>query len=187
MDLTTNKPKAFKTGENTKTIAYKYGDLEIVEICEIQTGKLIGRKQREKSLSGTTNPWEWTYGAPQDNLTQKSLIESTQNPVFMRFDTETHYQWLVQYIPFPADTYEVTVNENKNQIIIKTTNKKYFKVIDAPEFVQLETKLLAWAWSKNTLIIRYPKTKEEIDKEKEDQKYRMSIPFEEDADPGCRT
>ena len=187
MDLTQNKPKAYRTGEKTKTIVYKYGNLNIVEICDINSGILIARKQRENSLSGKNNEWEWTYGAPHEANTDKSLAEATQNPIFMRTDTETHFQWYVKYIPYPTDNYDISVNEEANNYIIKTKNKKYFKIVHAPDSIHFNKNLLEWAWTKNTLIIRYPKTKEDIEKEKEERKFRLSIPLEEENDPNCRT
>ena len=187
MDYTQNKPKAFRTGDKTKTIVYKYGDLEIVEICEFDTGKLIARKEREKSLTGMDNEWSWTYGAPNEAKSEKQFGETTQNPVFMRTDTDTHFQWYVKYIPYPADNYQITVDEEKNNYVIKTNNKKYFKVVHAPENIHFNKKLLEWAWSKNTLIIRYPKTKEDIENEKKERSNRLKIPFEEENDPNCRT
>ena len=186
MEVNKNSIKSFRANETTKVIAYQSGNLEIVETCDINSGKLFGRKQREKSISGTTNTWEWIYGAPQESNDKSTIVDGSQNPIFMRFDSDSYFQWYVKKIPYPADTYEINVNEDKNNFVIKTKNKKYFKIVHPPSNIKLKKSLLEWTWSKNTLIIRYPKTEEDIKREDEERKYRLSIPIEEVTDPNCR-
>lgn len=43
-------------------------------------------------------------------------------PIFVRKDTKDAYQWRVRNLPYPAETYLVSVDQT--QIVIKTTNKK---------------------------------------------------------------
>jgi len=37
-------------------------------------------------------------------------------------------QWRVRNLPYPKEVYEISVDQEKNQVVIRTTNKKYFKV-----------------------------------------------------------
>jgi hypothetical protein len=34
----------------------------------------------------------------------------------------------VRNLPYPKEVYEISVDQEKNQVVIRTTNKKYFKV-----------------------------------------------------------
>jgi len=51
----------------------------------------------------------------------------------------------------------VEVDEEKQQIVVKTTNKKYYKRIDVPDMKRLQVTLKkgleSWVFKNNTLII----------------------------------
>jgi hypothetical protein len=89
------------------------------------------------------------------------LAPSQGNPIVTRRDTPGHFRWLVENIPFPASTYNIRIDGVKQQIVIKTNNRKYYKRIDVPELVdlgvQLNDKLLTWMHCKDTLTVTYAK------------------------------
>jgi hypothetical protein len=44
-------------------------------------------------------------------------------------------QWRVRNVPYPIDTYLITADVETHEIVIRTTNKKYFKVTALPLLV----------------------------------------------------
>ncbi len=62
---------------------------------------------------------------------------------------------------YPKETYVIEVDHSKQQIILKTTNKKYYKRIDIPDLKRLSLKIdessVAWKYINNTVIISYDK------------------------------
>ena len=46
-------------------------------------------------------------------------------PIFTRKDNSKSFQWRIRNLPYPLDVYSVTVNEEGDSIIIRTSNKKY--------------------------------------------------------------
>ena len=181
------KATAYKT-ESYKTIVYEEkGGIQRVDICEIDSGKLLATKQREKRTSGAYGPWEWVYGSPVEQRQDVETMEmSSKNPIFFRQDTDDEWQWRVRQIPYPANFYNVTVDEVKNQIVIRTTNKKYFKRIDAPEGEKFDASKLQWAWAYSTLVIRHAKPPRVIAADRDMQKWRKNLPMQKDDDPDCR-
>ena len=59
------------------------------------------------------------------------------------------------------DTYSLTIDDDKQQIVVRTTNKKYFKRIDVPalrrEGLPLHPMFVSFDHSMNTLVIQYEK------------------------------
>jgi len=64
------------------------------------------------------------------------------------------------------------VDHNTQDIVLRTTNKKYFKRFDIPDLKRLGIKLdesnIAWKYQNNTLIIGYDKPEKikELDRKK---------------------
>lgn len=181
------KATAYLTG-GYKTIVYEEkGGVQTVDICEVDSGKLIARKQRERHTSGSDGPWEWTYGSPLEQKQEtETMAASSKNPIFLRMDTEKEWQWRVRQIPYPANFYNVTVDQEKNQIVIRTTNRKYFKRIDAPEGEKFDPSKLQWAWSYSTLVIQHTKPPRVVAADKDLQNWRKNLPIQKDEDPDCR-
>ena len=95
-------------------------------------------------------------------------------PVFSRHDSPTAFIFRIRNLPYPASTYLITTSPTS--LTVKTTNRKYYKVISIPELttptVQCEEKEavptgprvqglraedMTWEWANNTLIIQYRK------------------------------
>ena len=83
------------------------------------------------------------------------------NPQFKRKDTRDRFEWRVRNLPYPKETYLVEVDQPKQQIVLKTTNKKYYKRIDIPDLKRLQLTIdessIAWKYQNNTVIISYDK------------------------------
>ncbi len=75
----------------------------------------------------------------------------------MRKDTPMQFQWRIRNLPWPKTVYVLDVDQTKNEIVVKTTNKKYYKRIQVPDLqrlgMALDPKQLSWMYQSNTLII----------------------------------
>ncbi len=62
--------------------------------------------------------------------------------------------------------YSVEVDAQTQEIVVRTSNKKYFKRISLPDLaavkVQLDNSKLSWSHANNTLAIEYVKPKEVV-------------------------
>ena len=83
---------------------------------------------------------------PQSDM----LAPSSQNPIFLRKDTESRFEWRIRNLPYPKETYSVEIDHNKQEIVLRTTNKKYYKRFDIPDMKRLGMKLedakIAWKY-----------------------------------------
>ncbi|GAX74324.1 hypothetical protein CEUSTIGMA_g1773.t1 [Chlamydomonas eustigma] len=136
---------------------------ELVEEYDVKTGELLERRRRGKTVLGRQADWEYLIGeSPMKwNPEGGTLKESHENPLFTRKDTRDTFQWRVRNLPYPPETYDISLDHEKRQIVIRTSNKKYFKRIGIPELDKLGLPLmesaLAWTHANNTLIVSYAK------------------------------
>ncbi|KAK3094906.1 hypothetical protein FSP39_007738 [Pinctada imbricata] len=150
------------------------------------------RKWRKKATIGMKeSKWEYEIGeqfAPR-NLDAEGLMESTSNPIFARKDTSLAFQWRVRNLPYPIETYDVTLNNDTRQVTVRTTNKKYYKKFDIPDMdraqLPLEPANLSIAYGNNTLIITYKKPKEILQMEKEIQDEFKKLKASKEGDVDC--
>ena len=76
---------------------------------------------------------------------------------------------------WPKETYSLEIDHNKQEIVLRTTNKKYFKRFDIPDMkrlgLTLEESALTWKYQNNTLIIGYDKPNKilELDRKKQQE------------------
>ena len=180
---------AMKVGQ-FKQIMYidKNTGAEVVELCTIDTGELVARKERKRTVYGADLPWELTYGQPIQEKKEVETMElaPSKNPIFFRQDTPTEWCWRIRQIPYPANFYQVTVDEAKNQIVVRTTNKKYFKRIDAPNGEKMLSSEINWNWQYETLVITHKKPPRVISFEKQLRDWRKSLKMN-DGEPDCQT
>lgn len=164
---------------------------------------LTVRKRRGKTVLGRQADWEVLYG-DEDGLGTSSnparwnpdanpLKESSQNPIFSRKDTKDLFQWRIRNLPYPQETYSVQVEEegsssgSGNKIVVRTSNKKYFKRFEIPEMDRLKLPLkegaLTWHHGNNTLVISYAKPVVVMQaEEREYEETRRIRPQEGDVD-----
>jgi hypothetical protein len=144
-------------------------DSEMVEEFDVITDELLLRKVRKASTAlGGEAPWEIEIGAEHSLEAARSkrfnpdsdlLKESNTNPILSRQDTPQLHQWRIRNLPYPPETYNLSVEPDA--IVVRTTNKKYFKKIEIPDMKRLNLPLdpaaLSWVHQHNTLIISYKK------------------------------
>ncbi|XP_062513606.1 protein DPCD-like [Corticium candelabrum] len=166
---------------------------EMVEEYDQRTGELSVRKWRRKSTLGTTTQWEFEVGeAPYQailNLESEHIRASSTNPVFVRRDTAKAFEWRVRNLPYLIPTYNVYVDDEQKHVVVKTTNRKYFKKYDIPDMtragLKLEQEALSIAHANNTLIISYKKPQLIVEQERLMKKELSKLKATHDGDVEC--
>jgi hypothetical protein len=77
----------------------------------------------------------------------------------VRQDIPTHFQFRIRNLPYDYDNYIVDIDENAQEIVLKTKNKKYYKRMNIPDLKaggaagKLDARFLEWKHANNTLVI----------------------------------
>ncbi|CAG9312204.1 DPCD [Blepharisma stoltei] len=139
--------------------------LEIVEEYDINSYELLSRRVK-KTVELGEGKWELEVGEPPSSFNPESdlMIASSTNPIFIRKDLPTEFQWRIRNLPYPFDVYSVTGDSSTSKITIRTSNKKYFKIFEITDLfrkrLRLIPDLIRYTHQFNTLIITYPKPRE---------------------------
>ena len=200
-----SKAKQVKNGTRTYLIngdfikfhtVFKDGS-EIVEEYGIYSEEIESRRVKKIGMTGKES-WTTEIGEeikPRNN--DEFLIkENDNNPLFIRKDTPNEFQWRIRNLKGDADNFMVECDKDKQQIVIRTKNKKYYKRFNIPDLERLNLKLdeslMKVNFINNTLIISYTKPKEALEAEKEIleeiRRVRAEIKKNPNAkyDPGCQ-
>ena len=200
-----SKAKQVKNGTRTYLIngdfikfhtVFKDGS-EIVEEYGIYSEELESRRVKKIGMTGKEQ-WTTEIGEeikPRSN--DEFLIkENDNNPLFIRKDTPKEFQWRIRNLKGDADNFMVECDKDKQQIVIRTKNKKYYKRFGIPDLerlnIKLDESLMKVNFVNNTLIISYSKPKEAIEAEneilEEVRRVRAEIKKNPNAkyDPGCQ-
>ena len=200
-----SKPKQVKNGTRTYLIngdfikfhtVFKDGS-EIVEEYGIYSEELESRRVKKIGMTGKEQ-WTTEIGEeikPRSN--DEFLIrENDNNPLFIRKDTQKEFQWRIRNLKGDADNFMVECDKDKQQIVIRTKNKKYYKRFGIPDLerlnIKLDENLMKVNFINNTLIISYTKPKEALEAESEIlgeiRRIRAEIKKNPNAkyDPGCQ-
>eukprot|EP00656_Telonema_subtile_P010600 TRINITY_DN15140_c0_g1_i2.p1 TRINITY_DN15140_c0_g1~~TRINITY_DN15140_c0_g1_i2.p1 ORF type:complete len:214 (-),score=49.50 TRINITY_DN15140_c0_g1_i2:268-909(-) len=145
------------------------GDVETVEEFDQSVNQLHSRQTRRLGTLGKPGPWVVEIGdakqeATCDNNGGLMMVASSNNPIFARYDTPRAFEWRVRNLSWPAEVYSVEIDQEARQLVIRTTNKKYFKRFDVRELdalgLPLECSALTHSYHMNTLVIHYEKPSE---------------------------
>ncbi|XP_028391076.1 protein DPCD-like [Dendronephthya gigantea] len=174
LQILKNARKTSLVQDGRRKIHYTFPDSrELVEEYDIHSSLLLVRKWKSKTTLGVEKKWEFEVG---EDLSMPGLHETSQivenrsNPIFVRKDTRECFQWRIRNLPYSIDVYDVTINDDRRHIIIRTKNKKYYKKYDIPDLVRnhmpLDQKAISIAHANNTLIIKYKKPAEIMEQER---------------------
>ena len=200
-----SKPQKVKNGTRTYLIngdfikfhtVFKDGS-EIVEEYGLYSEELESRRVKKIGMTGKEQ-WTTEIGEeikPRSN--DEFLIrENDNNPLFIRKDTQKEFQWRIRNLKGDADNFMVECDKDKQQIVIRTKNKKYYKRFNIPDLerlnIKLDENLMKVNFVNNTLVISYTKPKEALDAESEIlgeiRRIRAEIKKNPNAkyDPGCQ-
>lgn len=169
---------------------------EMIEEYDLKTDELLLRKRRGRTVLGKDETWEYLVGeAPRTFSPDMGILaESSVNPAWQRSqDTPQSFVWRVRNLQYPIETYQVTCDHGDQKIVIRTTNKKFYKRFDVPELkvlkLSLEDDALTYDWKNNTLIVQYKKPRDvikaEIEEKVETQQLRLKR-APEDGDVDCK-
>ncbi len=139
---------------------------EMIEEFDVITDELLLRKVR--TLLPTGAHTEWTVEVGTDDSQTRGfnpdldlLRESSAAPQLSRKDTAEDICFRIRNLPYPKDVFAVTIDDASQQIVVRTSNKKYFKRIDLPDMkranLRLDAANLSWDHKMNTLVITYKK------------------------------
>ncbi|XP_062436250.1 protein DPCD isoform X1 [Rhea pennata] len=182
--------------DGKRKVHYLFEDgREMAEEYDAKTGQLASRKWREKNALGGSSKWQVEVGEPNlplmGTLESEFIKESSSNPVFVRKDTLTSFQWRIRNLPYPKEVYSVSVEKEQRCCVVRTTNKKYYKKFPIPDLdryqLPFDAAALSFTHANNTLIITYQKPKEILAAEEELQKELKKIKAANDDDSECKT
>ena len=170
---------------------------EIIEEYGLYSEELESRRVKKLSMTGK-EIWETEIGeGPRIKSNDDFLIkENENNPIFIRKDSSSDFQWRIRNLIGNSDNFMVECDKDKQEIVIRSKNKKYFKRFCIPDLkrlnILLDEKLMKVNFMNNTLVISYKKPEEVLKKENEVlneiRKIRSEIKKNPDAkyDPGCK-
>lgn len=166
------------------------GAAELHEEYDVITDELLLRKIRHKTTVGAFGAWEVEVGhAATAFVPEKDLLkESSGSPVVLRKDTADCVQFRIRNLNYAPDVFAVGVDAaDQMSLVVRTTNKKYFKRLQIPELVRaklpLEQAAVSFEHERATLIISYKKPLYLLAAENEDRKLRSSMKFSRLDDP----
>ncbi|CAF4932568.1 unnamed protein product [Rotaria sp. Silwood1] len=190
--------KAGLLQNDRKKIHYTFDDqTEMVEEYDAKTNLLLIRKWRQKSNSGlktlaTSDVWTFEIGQNYETRpiadNTLGMTESTTTPIFSRNDKNDSFEIRIRNLPYSIDIYQLTIDKDKREFILRTTNKKYFKRFSIADLdrlnLPLEENNLSYSHANNTLIISYKKPKAILDLEKQvhDELKKLNMKKEGDSD-----
>mmetsp|Transcript_4843 Transcript_4843/g.9713 ORF Transcript_4843/g.9713 Transcript_4843/m.9713 type:complete len:193 (+) Transcript_4843:201-779(+) len=158
--------------QGRKQVHSTYPDgTETIEEFDKRNGVLLVRRIRRPRPLGGEGEWVYEVGAPPQTFDPSSdmLAPSSQNPIFCRKDTKESFQWRVRNLPYPKEVFSVFIDHEKEEIVIRTSNKKYYKRIQVPDLLRLKLSLeegsLSWFHQFNTLVVSYAKPREVLEAE----------------------
>ncbi|XP_062304109.1 protein DPCD [Osmerus eperlanus] len=195
-DILKSSKKTALIHDGKRKIHYLFTDgKEMAEEYDLNTDELIVRKWRSKSPLGAEGPWQIEVGEPfpttVGTLESEVIKENCSNPVFLRKDTKTSFQWRVRNLPYPSDVYNLSVEPAERCCIIRTSNKKYFKKFNIPDLdrnlLPLDSSALSFTHANNTLIVTYKKPKEVLTLEHELLRELKKLKGTNEGDVDCKT
>ncbi|XP_071452323.1 protein DPCD [Hetaerina americana] len=157
---------------------------EMVEEYNMETDVINRRLWKNINKFGGENSWEAEIGEPEKlsakNFDTTGIKESSSNPFIVRRSTKNILEWRIRNLTYPLSTYSVTACPEKKCIIVRTSNKKFFKILKVPELERLgllpQQSFIEYTHKFNTLIISYRKPPQLIALEAEVLKELKKIP-----------
>ncbi|CAF3789240.1 unnamed protein product [Rotaria magnacalcarata] len=193
--------KAGLLQNDRKKIHYTFDDqTEMVEEYDATTNVLLIRKWRQKSSTGLktlTTSDSWIFEVGQNYETRPTIdntlgmTESTTTPIFSRNDKSDCFEIRIRNLPYSIDTYQLTIDKDKREFVLRTTSRKYFKRFSIADLDRLNLPLeetnLSYSHANNTLIICYKKPKTILDFEKQVHDELKKLNMKKEGDSDCAT
>lgn len=160
---------------DVRKIHYKFPDGgEMAEEYNLATGVVARRAWRsaQNLTKGPSAEWTLELGDTVRELNPSAeqfvVKESLTEPILSKRVTRVNLEWRIRNLPYALQTYEVApfgvdeIGERRYAIVVRTTNKKYYKVIPVVELQRCETvpqaSNITVQHQSNTLIITVRKS-----------------------------
>lgn len=181
------EPKTSVIHGDRKQITSKFTDgTEVIEEYDVVTDNLLLRKRRSKNALGGLSDWVVEVGteAQSRNLDRALIVEASGSPVVVRQDNKDSYVIRIRNLPYPKEVFSVAVEgqdgDAVGKIVVRTSNRKYFKRLDIPDLeragVPLDPASLSYDVQHQTLIIQYKKPLSVLAVEAAARKERAAMP-----------
>ncbi|KAK9509561.1 hypothetical protein O3M35_006850 [Rhynocoris fuscipes] len=189
-----NAEKTSLIQDGKRKVHYKFqNDVEMAEEYNMETNILTRRAWKRGGALRKTGIWEVEVGDP-DPVIQSNDIgikENSNSPYIVKRITKTNIEWRIRNLPYPIETYSVTADEASRAIIVRTTNKKYYKKINVEELERVNLppvqKNIDFTHKFNSLIITYKKPPEVLDLERKVLEELKNVKTITDGDiPNCK-
>lgn len=169
-----NAKKTSMEENNFKKIHYDLGNgQELVEEYNLDTNVLTRRAWKRNTELKNDDQWEIEIGDPEPiyNKNENILIrENSSQPCVSRRNTRVNLEWRIRNLPYPIETYSVMVDPDDKCLVVRTTNKKYFKRLFIPDLERIglfpEQQNVSISHKFNTLVINYKKPRELLEFDK---------------------
>eukprot|EP00960_Hanusia_phi_P065277 766051-Hanusia_phi.AAC.3 len=180
------KSTAIVSGGRKKVHTAWEDGFEQVEEYDLTTDQLLLRKIRQEAPAGREAKWVIEVGEANEANTPAS----SDQPVMVRKDTKENFQWRVRNIPYALEVYQITVDESTNQIVVRTSNKKWFKRISIPDMDRMHLKLtqgnVSFTHANRTLVISYAKPESILEAEAVRRRERATMKCGNEGDVDCK-
>ncbi|KAM3144908.1 hypothetical protein pb186bvf_002913 [Paramecium bursaria] len=152
-----------------RRLNYTFDDKsEVVEEYDMKSHELLSRRIKKQS---NIKDAQWIYEVGEAQVLNQEIVPANNNPIFTRKDTAQHFQFRIRNLIYPEEVYQIDFDEPNQEIIIKTTNKKYYKKFQIPDLrrlnLKIEKQLIVHVYKNNTLIISYPKPDQILEREQQ--------------------
>ncbi|CAH2007865.1 unnamed protein product [Acanthoscelides obtectus] len=165
-----NAKKSCMVDRNLKKIHYAFENgQEMVEEYNLDTNVVTRRAWKHKGELECQGEWDIEIGDPEPTFEKKDeemIRESSNQPFVSRRITKLNLEWRIRNLPYPLNTYSVTVDNESNDsgcLVVRTTNKKYYKRLPVSDLnrlnITLEQENVSFTHKFNTLVISYKKPK----------------------------
>lgn len=214
MSFTLAEPRKVIIAGGRRQITSRYKDgAEEYEEYDVVTDELLLRKRRQRNHLDALSEWVTEVGLDPSKsskiLHQSLIVESSSSPIFVPQDTKDAHVFRIRNFPYSKETVLVTIEKSsqdrsssinngegsstsvaEEEIVVRTTNKKYFKRIGIPLLKRLGIPLdptnLSYDVKLNTLVITYKKPVAVLLAEEALRKERLSIPAQrKEENQGC--
>lgn len=178
---------------------HKYTDgTERWDEYAVDSGALLVRKWRAASSLAVAGEglWQLEFGEePSESSRGGSgemvVAESAAAPFLVNANLPDAWEIKVRNIFYPIETYLLSVDADAQQLVLRTTNKKYFKRISIPALWRanevLDEGALSMEHRASTLVIRYRKPASIVEAERRELDAVMSAARSaKDGDVACK-
>ncbi|KAH0551990.1 protein DPCD [Cotesia glomerata] len=166
---------------------------ELVEEYNLNDNILSRRLWRQKTKLGRDQGWEVEVGDPEPKSSgiDIGIRENVTNPIVSRKISKLSLEWRIRNLPYPKEVFSVLINDAKDKIIVKTSNKKFYKEITVPDLERINLKLdqdrLSFDHKFNSLIITYKKPPALLELEKKILNEVLGLKIVKESDVQCPT